>query len=232
MVWEGGGREAPPYPDPYSLSVVRLITALVHYYRHEQEEMQEHLEACLALAREHNLPFMMALGLTFHGWLMAAQGDCRAGITQIRQGLQDYQAIRGELGLPHTLSLLADAYRRDGQVEEGLKVMDEAMEALDRTGERIWEPEAYRLRAELFLQRAVPDAAQAEHDLLTALEAARRMSAKTLELRAALDLSRLWQQQGKQPEAHQVLSTVSEAFTEGADTVDLQAARALLAELT
>lgn len=222
--------QEPVYP--YSLSVVRLITALVNHYRHEQEEMQEHLEACLALAREHELPFMTALGLTFHGWFMAAQGECGAGIAQIHQGLQDYQAIRGQLGLPHILALLADAYRRDGQVEEGLKVMDEALEALDRTGEWMWEPEVYRLRADLLLERAVPDAIQAEHDLLAALEAAQRMGAKTLELRAALDLSRLWQRQGKLSEAHQLLSPVCAAFTEQTATVDLQTARALLAKLT
>ncbi len=216
---------------PYSLAAVRIVAATVHHFRRELPEMQAHLEAGLALSREHDLPFLIALGLILQGWTMAAQGNCGAGLEQMCQGFEAYHAIRGELGLPHLLTLFADAHRRGGHLEEGLKVIDDALISLERTGERLWEPEIYRRRAALFLQRSVPDTAQAEHDLLTALDAARRMGTKTLELRTALDLSRLWQRQGQPLEARQLLKTISTAMTDGAGTVDLNTAQAWLIEL-
>ena len=200
---------------PYSLAAVRIVTAFVHHFRRETREMQAHIEACLDVAREHDFPFLVALGQIFQGWLMAVHGNSRAGITQMQQGLKDYEAIGGEFALPCMLVFLAEAYRQDGQVEEGFKVMDEALESLDRSGERVWESEVYRLRADLFLQRAVPDVAQAESQLLKVLEVARMAGARTLELRVALDLSRFWQQQGKPSEAQQLLSVVSAAFPGG-----------------
>ncbi|ETW93674.1 MAG: hypothetical protein ETSY1_38195 [Candidatus Entotheonella factor] len=221
--------QEPVYP--YSLAAVRLIMAMIHHFRYELPEMQEHLEACLALAREHDLPFIVALGQIFQGWLTAVQEDCRTGIAQIQQGLQDYQTIRGELALPYILGLLADAYRRAGQTDEGFNAMDEALESLERTGERIWASEVYRLHAELFLQRTAPDVGQAESQFFKAIEAARKTGAKLLELRATVSLGRLWQEQGKAEAAQTLLAPLYNGFTEGVDTAAIREAKALLDEL-
>jgi predicted ATPase len=99
---------------------------------------------------------------------------------------------------------------------------------VDHTGERHWEAEVYRLKGELLLQQAVPDAPQTEACFQQALAVPRRQQARSLELRAALSLSRLWQQQGKRNAARQVLAEIYGWFTEGFDTPDLQEARALL----
>ncbi len=71
-----------------------------------------------------------------------------------------------------------------------------------------------------------------EECFLNAIEIAQRQQAKSLELRAATSLARLWQRQGKQHEAHQMLSEIYGWFTEGFDTKDLQQAKALLDELS
>jgi predicted ATPase len=130
------------------------------------------------------------------------------------------------------LGLLAEACERAGQVEEGLRALHEALEVMQTSEERLYEAEVYRLRGELLLQQSTAQQGEAEASLQQALTVARRQQAKSWELRAAMSLSRLWQGQGKQEEARQLLAQIYGWFTEGFDTPDLQEARALLAALS
>lgn len=127
--------------------------------------------------------------------------------------------------------MLAEAYGEDGQAEVGLGLLAEALAHVDRTAERYWEAEIYRLKGALLLRQAVPDAPQAEACFQQALTVARGQQARAWELRAALSLSRLWQQQGKQTAAADLLARLYGWFSEGFDTPDLQEARALLEAL-
>src|SRR5262249_2487732 len=164
------------------------------------------------------------------------QGQGEEGITQIRQGLSAYQATGTELARTYQLILLTEAYGKKGQAKEGLGVLAEALALVDKTGERYYEAELYRLKGELTLpQSSVQGLAssvqkEAEECFWKAIEIARRQSAKSLELRAVMSLSRLWQQQGKREEARQMLSEIYGWFTEGFDTKDLQEAKTLLEE--
>ena len=119
-----------------------------------------------------------------------------------------------------------------GQTAEGLEALAEALATLAKSGVRWWEAELYRLRGELLLQHAVAQPEEAEACFQQALAVARRQQAKSLELRAAMSLARLWQRQGKRAEAHQLLAEVYGWFTEGFDTADLQEAKALLVALS
>src|SRR5262249_18357392 len=140
-----------------------------------------------------------------------------------------------------------------GQREEGLNLLAEALVAVNKTGERYYEVELYRLRGELLLtpdkrkleangkrQKAkietgfrplTPSTQEAEACFHKAIEVAQRQQAKSLELRATLSLSRLWQRQGRKDEARQMLAAIYGWFTEGFDTKDLQEANRLLEEL-
>jgi predicted ATPase len=133
------------------------------------------------------------------------------------------------------LALLAEAYGVAGQTEEGLTVLAEALTVVDRTGERFYEAELYRLKGELTLQSSIESlefrVKEAAACFQKAIDIARQQQAKSLELRAVMSLSRLWQQQGKKAEAHELLAGVYGWFTEGFDTKDLQEAKALLIEL-
>ena len=153
----------------------------------------------------------------------------------------------------HILALLAEAYGKTGQMDEGLAAVGEALDFVDRTGERFYEAELYRLKGDLLLSQEVKNQeskiksqksedlnphspildpqGEAEACFLKAIEVSRKQQAKSLELRATMSLARLWQQKGKAAEAHQMLSEVYDWFTEGFDTKDLQEAKALLAEL-
>ena len=124
--------------------------------------------------------------------------------------------------------------RRQGtpaRSQEGLRLLAEALAAFEASGRGDLLAEAYRLQGELLLRQAIPDAAQAEACFQQALAIARRQQAKSWELRAAMSLSRLWQQQGKRAEARELLAPIYGWFTEGFDTADLQDAKALLEEL-
>ena len=134
-------------------------------------------------------------------------------------------------GVPYCLTLLAEACGANGQATEGLALLAEALASVPTTGEHYWEPELYRLQGELLLTLSAERHTEAEACFQQALNVARQQQAKSLELRAATSLARLWQQRGKRTEAHELLADIYSWFTEGFDTADLSAARALLEEL-
>ena len=173
----------------------------------------------------------MAMGAILHGWALAQQGKAQEGIEQLHQGLIAFRATGAELSRPYWLALLAEAYGTTGEPEAGLTALAEALTLVDTTGERWYEPELYRLKGELLLQHSSDNQTEAETCFHHALDIARNQQAKSFELRAATSLARLWQQQGKRQEAHDLLAPVYNWFTEGFDTADLKDAKALLDEL-
>jgi predicted ATPase len=132
---------------------------------------------------------------------------------------------------PYYLALLAEAHRKSGQAEGALEVVAEALTLVAKTGERWWEAELHRLRGELLLTASAGNHREAASCFRQALAIARQQQAKSLELRAAISLSRLWQRQDKRDAARQLLAPVYGWFTEGFDTADLQEAKALLEAL-
>jgi predicted ATPase len=173
----------------------------------------------------------LAFGTILRGWALTAQGEGANGIAQIHQGLAAYRDTGSEVHRPYFLSMMAEAYGNEGQPEKGLTVIVEAMAIVEKTGERHWVAELYRSKGELLLMNQGQKMGEAEECFRKALDAARSQCAKSLELRAAMSLSRLWQQQGKQEEAYKLLSEIYNWFTEGFDTADLKNAKALLEEL-
>lgn len=131
--------------------------------------------------------------------------------------------------LSGTLGTLALLHAKIGEVDAGLKVLSEALESVEETGERYWEAEFHRLHAVLLLMKG--NETKAESSLVKAIEIARDQEAKSWELRAATDLAGLWRKQVKKEQAHQLLSEIYGWFTEGFDTPDLLAAKSLLDEL-
>jgi predicted ATPase len=153
-------------------------------------------------------------------------------MAQVRQGIAAFRATGAAVFIPYFCTVLADVSAYLGHPEDGLQALVEAYTLVEQHEERWWEAEIARLRGVLLLKQIKTSQAEAETWLQRALDVARRQEAKSLELRAAMSLSRLWQQQGKQVEAWELLGEVYGWFTEGFDTADLQEARALLAELS
>jgi predicted ATPase len=203
---------------------------LVCQCRRDVAATQAHAEALLAVAAEHRLALRAAQGRLLRGWVLAMQGEAAAGVAYLRQALASPD-VGPESLRSYWLAVLAEAYGRAEQPQAGLQVLSEAVTLMATTAMRWWEAEVYRLQGELRLHLPSPDVHQAEAAFLCALDIARRQQAKALELRAALSLARLWQEQGPRAAAHQLLAEIYGWFTEGFDTVDLQEAKALLAEL-
>jgi predicted ATPase len=216
---------------PPSLAAVQFYVAFIHCYRREAPATQERAEAAMALANAQGLPQWLTVGRLLRGWALAMQGQAEEGIAQMRPSLAAWRAMGSGLAVSHYLVLLAEAYGRAGQAEEGLRLLAEALVHQDTTGEVYWAAEVYWLKGQLLLRQAVPDEAQAETCLLQALDIARRQQTKSCGLRAATSLARLWQKHCKRDEARELLAPIYGWFTEGFDTADLQEAKALLKEL-
>jgi predicted ATPase/class 3 adenylate cyclase len=214
-----------------SLAFALYAAAVVHHSRREWHLIKERAEAEVALSTEQGFPLWLPWGIIFGGRVLAEQGQGEEGIAQMRQGVTAFEAIQSRLLRPYCLALLAEAHGRVRQTEAGLAVLAEALTVAHDNGEHHYEAELYRLKGELLLMRPVPDERAAEDCFHRALDVARRQQAKSLELRAAMSLSRLWQRQGKRDDARELLAPLYGWFTEGFDTADLQEARALLDEL-
>jgi predicted ATPase len=244
--------------NPYGLPVALLFAAILHQFRREDALTLERAEVAITLSTERGFPQLLALGIVLRGWVLAGRQQGMAGIAQIHEGLAAWRATGAELLRPYVHGLLAEAYRNVGQANEGLIVLGEALATVQETGERWWEAEIHRLKGELLLllvaqkgdSRTTPTETamaaeqdiggpgrsalllEAETSLLEARKIARRQQAKSLELRAALSLSALWQRRGQDDAARGLLAETYSWFTEGFDTADLQAAKVLLDELS
>jgi predicted ATPase len=241
---------------PQSLAIALSTAAIIYEFRRDGQVLQERANALLALGTEQGFPLWVAMGTILRGWALVSQGQGEEGIVQIRQGLAAWCATGAEAWRSRFLALLAEAYGKEGQIEEGLTVLAEALEVVHRTRERFSEAELYRLKGTLTLQSQTslglvpgksragrntsagtstqlptPNTQEVEACFLKAIEIARKQKAKSWELRAVMSLARLRQQQGKKKEARQMLAEIYGWFTEGFDTKDLQEAGTLLEEL-
>jgi class 3 adenylate cyclase/predicted ATPase len=216
---------------PFSLGYALTCAALCHQFRREVHCTQECAEAAISLSQEQGFAQWMAMSSIMRGWALVHQGQAQEGIAQIHQGLRALPATGAVTMQSHWLALLAEAQRMIGQPEAGLRVLAEALVHVAHTGERYYEAEIHRLKGELLLQVSADNHAEAETYFQHALSIAQNQSAKSWELRASTSLARLWQQQGKRQEAHDLLAPVYNWFTEGFDTADLKDAKGLLDEL-
>jgi predicted ATPase len=171
---------------------------------------------------------------------LTQQGAVETGLTQLRQAAATLQELGGSLRQIDVFAMLAEAYGRGGHLEEGRGILTEALARAHTNGECHYEAELYRLKGELLLQNGKSQGEKgnsqeredAEECFLQAIDVARHQQAKSLELRAAMSLARLWERQGKRGEARDLLAPIYNWFTEGFDTADLQQAKGLLETLS
>jgi len=237
--------------EPHGLAHALFFAAILHQLRREARQAQEYADATIAVAIEHGLVMYQALAEMTRGWALIEQGREEEAAEQIREGLSAVLATGASLLRPHFLALLAEALMKSRRNTEALRTLDEALEAADRTGEKSYQAELFRLKGELLLQQAtrrsasraaaagtvVKDAAistdaSAETCFKESIQIAQRQKAKVLELRTVTSVARLYQQQGKGEKARSLLAEIYGAFTEGFDTIDLREAKTLLDALS
>jgi DNA-binding winged helix-turn-helix (wHTH) protein/predicted ATPase len=215
---------------PWDLAMALGYAALIHVLRGDRQTALERAGAATRLATAHGVSPWVGRGMMLRGWALAEQGQETEGLAQMQQGLAIWQATGQELGKPFWLGLLAARYAKAGRVAEGLQVIDEALVIAQTREMRIWEAELHRLQGELLLQQSADERHRdsAEACFRQAFEIAYRQQARSLQLRAALSLGRLWQQRGQKQAAHQCLEESYRWLTEGFDTTDLLEAKILL----
>jgi len=191
--------------------------------------LEERVNELVSVAAEHGFSLYSAAGTILRGWAMVKNGDVTEGMALLSSGSAAYRAAGQEAWMPFFVALQAAAYEMAGQIEEGLTLLEEAFQIVERTGERWLEAELHRQKGQLLLQQGHP--AAAEELYRKALRIAREQEAKLWELRAAVSLARLRRDQGRHAEARELLAPVYGWFTEGFATPDLREAKALLDDL-
>jgi predicted ATPase len=209
-----------------SLTLGTILLSLVG----DDAALDERADDLVAVTTEQGFPFWGALGTIFRGWVKVKDGDVAEGISLLRSGSRAYRATGAQTGLPHNFLLLARAYEFAGQIEEALTLLDEALQIVERTGERWFAAELNRHKGRLLLRQGHSEAA--EELYRKGLKIAEEQGARLWELRAAVNLARLHRDRGRHSEARDLLAPVYGWFTEGFDTPDLKDAKTLLDELT
>jgi predicted ATPase len=222
---------------PFTHAMALNYVTLVHLFRREEQEFQRQAEAFIKLSTDQDFSVWLANATFVRGYGLVRQGKME-GIKQMQRGLSARLATGSEVHQSTMLVGLAEGYMKAGETEQGLRLLSEALALVNKGDSRILEAEIYRLKGELLLiyENAITNAsstrfAEAEASFHQAIDVARRQQAKSFELRATINLCRLWQVQGKGAEAHALLAEIYGWFTEGFDSADLLEAKALLEAL-
>jgi predicted ATPase/DNA-binding winged helix-turn-helix (wHTH) protein len=216
---------------PFGLSYACHLAAGFHQWRREHRAVRELEDEALAHDTEHGFALLLTVGLIQRGWVLAEEGQAEAGLAQMQEGLARHRQIGAAVLVPAALALVAETQQKLGRPAAGLSAVAEGLATAQQSGQHYWEAELRRLTGALTLQADPSATGAAESHFLRALEIARRQRARSLELRAATSLGRLWAATGNVTKALALLSGVYGWFTEGFDTADLTEARSLLDEL-
>ena len=222
--------EARRLAHPPSLVVCLNMSARLLSLVGDTVALDERANELVAVAAEQGFLVRRAQGTIFRGWVKVKNGGVAEGISLLHSGSAAYRATGAEVWVPYYTGLLARAFEIAGQIEEGLTLLEDALQIVERTGERWFAAELNRQTGQLLLQQGHTEAA--EELYRKALSIAQEQEAKLWELRAAVSLARLRRDQGRPAEARDLLAPIYGWFTEGFDTADLKQAKTLLNELT
>jgi len=221
--------EARRLVHPPSLALSLAFCAILHSLDGEIGTLDERAAELIAVAIEQGFPIYRAVGTIFRGYAKVENGNVDEGISLLRNGLIAYRATETEVWMPHHIALLGYACGVAGQIEEAVALLDDALQVVERSGERSLVAELNRQRGQLLQRQGHTEAAEELYG--KALSIAREQDAKLWELRAAVSLARLRRAQGRCAEARDLLAPIYGWFTEGFGTSDLREAKALLDEL-
>jgi predicted ATPase len=231
---EEGARRARESKHLYSLGfVLAALGGRTRLLRREPEIAMMQTEEAIALCEENGFAATwLHWGHFYRGWALAELGQPDQGIAEMEKGVAGSRRIGGVPFRQYAVALLAHTYARTGRAEEGLTLLNEALERIEHTGEKVDQSEMLRLKAEVLLMRDSAATAEAEHCLRAALQVAHQQEAKWWELRTTVSLARLLRNINRRDEASAMLAEIYGWFTEGFDTADLKDAKALLDELS
>ena len=216
---------------PYSLVLALNYAAIVHQFRREPKEAYQFADKVIIVCNEQKFAYYLGWATIIKGWSLSELGNYAEGSDCIQKGLKILRDTGAKRSLPYYLCLLAEVNGKSGLINEGRKVLAEALKEGQTIKERWWEAELRRLEGSLIFQQSGTDNQKAEDRLILAHNIAHRQQSLMLELRTANSLCRLWQEQDRLDKARQLLPGVYNRFTEGFETLDLREARKILQEI-
>src|SRR5258708_5948092 len=229
---DGAIQRADAISHPHSQAYACYYASILHALRREFLTAQGYAERCIALSEEHGFRQWRGLAHAIPGICVTSLDPSSSALEEIRLALDEYRGAGYQLGLTALYVLFCPACLLSHKYEAALELIEQGFATTSRNSERIFEAELYRLKARVLLVRGAPDAKTEAQSLLDqALTTAGSQHAKSLELRAAMDLAALWIDQGRSEEALDLLAPIYAWFTEGFDTQDLKEAKALLDQL-
>jgi class 3 adenylate cyclase/tetratricopeptide (TPR) repeat protein len=210
---------------PFTQALALSFDAWLRQWQGDANGVHERAADALAIANEQGFQFWIGWDEIMLGWVAATTGDPQAGVEMMTRGLVHWREVGSELGTTYFLTLLADAQRNGGQLDEAWRTLDAADEVAERTREGWWAPEIRRLRGELLWRRGA-DLAEVEHQLTVAIDLASRRAARSLMLRAAVTLSELRIAQDRREDARVLLDAALRPFADVANGEDVGVPRA------
>jgi len=228
-----GADLADTFSHPPTQAFGPLFASWIRHLTGSLEESLELAERCIGLATDFELPMFRDFGRVCRGWSLITQGEFETGAELARTGVDCLEAIEFGWARSFTLAVVAQGCAGVGRYDEALTLLEEAFDHAGRTGEHFHEAELLRLKGEFLLRSETHnEPIDGERCFLQAIEIAQRQQAKSWELRATTSLALLWRDEGRLAEARKRLERIYSWFTEGFDTSDLRAAKALLEGLT
>src|SRR5262245_6120642 len=201
---------------------------ILHQLRRDAPTVSAWGEWLVRLAGEQRLELYEAVGTFARGWAMTSQDQVKAGLAELRRGVDACLGIGMRVYQPYQQAVLAEAHLHAGEAQIGLDVVEEAIRFMTESGVRFWEAELWRLKGTLLAHLTPGERRDVESCYREAHRVARHQQAKSLELRAAMSLARFRRDEGGRDEARDLLAAAYGWFTEGFDTPDLKDAKELL----
>jgi predicted ATPase len=162
----------------FSLAYTLFGIAMIYQLHRDENATRQWAEEVIALSTDKGFPYFSSMSGILRGWSVAEQGNVKEGIAQINQSLRAWEVTESEVNKTYHLALLAEAYGKNGEIEEGLNVLSEALTLVEKNGERWYEAELYRLKGDLLLMRDGVEE-EVEGCFRLALEVARRQNARS-----------------------------------------------------
>jgi predicted ATPase len=216
---------------PSFLHILAISACRIHLFRREPQLVIQNAEETIALAKKHHLALYMLIGQFWRDWALVELGQTEGMIEKMRSVIDSARARGVKSHIPFVNAITAEVCTKAGRYKEGLELLDEAQAIAEQNDESWWDAEIYRMRGEILLSSSDEKQRDAEAYFHKAIEIARVQASKSLELRGATSLGRLWRDQGRREEARKSLGPIYDWFTEGFDTADLKEAKALLDDL-
>jgi class 3 adenylate cyclase/tetratricopeptide (TPR) repeat protein len=223
---ENGLKHSQSLGNLHTINFSLCYLAAVHHICRNSREALRHASQSLELAREQGFATWIGISQMIRGVSLIDHGQHQQGLEEIRSGMQAHRSMDAAAYEPFGISLFAQGLIAEGRFDEALDALGEALSICERTGERFYLAELWRLKGEVFARKS--NSSDAEHWFREAIELSRRQQAKLLELRSAASLYRLVDKARKDMVLREMLQPACNWFDEGLDTPDVMDAKALL----